>query len=159
MLEPYHLAWFEEPVVGNDPELLAELARQTSIPIAAGQELGNLWAHRELVVRHAVDIVQPNPCHGGGYSEAAKIAVLAEAFNLPIAAGGGQPFHNLHLHAGVQNGGLVEYHWLSWKVGEQIFDHPPLPEGGSVSVPAGAGLGFEPRLDVLAEHRLMTGQL
>ncbi|MEA2657803.1 MAG: L-rhamnonate dehydratase [Candidatus Binatota bacterium] len=91
LVEPYHITWFEEPVYQNDAHLLADLRRHTSIPIAAGQNEGHRFRHRELIVNHAVDIVQPNVCSVGGYTEAVKVAAMAQAFNLPIANGGGWP--------------------------------------------------------------------
>ncbi len=139
------LTWFEEPVLGNDFRSLAHVRQSTNIPIAAGQNLGHIWAHRELIVNGAVDVAQPNVVHGGGYTECTKVAALARAYNLPIANGGAWPLHNLHLHAGVPNGGHVEFHWLAWQAGEAIFIDPPQSSGGWVSVPEKAGLGFDPR--------------
>ena len=37
----------------------------------------------------AVDFLQPNCCYNGGYTESLKVAHMAQAFNLPIANGGG----------------------------------------------------------------------
>lgn len=151
------LTWFEEPVLGNDFRSLAHVRQGTKIPIAAGQNLGHVWAHRELIVNGAVDIPQPNVVHGGGYTECIKVAALARAFNLPIANGGAWPLHNLHLHAGVPNGGHVEFHWLAWQAGEAIFIDPPSSSGGWISVPDKPGLGFEARpADELEEFRLAS---
>ena len=71
------MTWFEEPVYQNDARLLADLRRQTTIPIAAGQNEGHRWRHRELIVNHAVDIIQPNVVSVGGYTEAVKVAAMA----------------------------------------------------------------------------------
>jgi L-rhamnonate dehydratase len=103
-IEPYGITWFEEPVYGNDARLLANLRRQTRIPIAAGQNEGHKWRHRELLVHEAVDIIQPNVVWVGGYTEAVKVAAMAQAYNIPVANGGGWPHHNMHLIAGVANG-------------------------------------------------------
>lgn len=145
MIEDYELSWFEEPVLNNDFRSLLQVKNQTRIPISAGQNLGHSWAHRELIVNAAVDISQPNVCHGGGYSECAKVAALARSFNLPIANGGAWPHHNLHLHAGVPNGGYVEYHWLAWGAGDAVFVDPPSTEKGWAVAPDAPGLGFDPR--------------
>lgn len=153
-LEEFNLMWFEEPISGNDPRLLADLRQQTSVPISAGQHLGNLAAHRTMMEAGAYDICQLNVVHCGGYSEAVKIAHLAEANNLPIATGAAQPYHNMHLHAGLPNGGLVEFHWLSWKVGETIFVDPPAPKDGWAAVPDAPGLGLEVNEKAVAEHRV-----
>ncbi|WP_011578892.1 MULTISPECIES: mandelate racemase/muconate lactonizing enzyme family protein [Chelativorans] len=153
-LEPFNLIWFEEPVLGNDPDLLQRLRDQTTVPIAAGQNIGSLAAHRTLIESKSYDICQLNVTHCGGYSEALKIAHLAEAHNMPIATGGAQPHHNMHFHAGVQNGGLVEFHWLSWKVGEALFVDPPAPRNGFVSLTDEPGLGLEVRPDAIEKFRV-----
>lgn len=152
-IEPYRITWFEEPVYGNDARLLAALRRQTSIPISAGQNEGHKWRHRELLVHGAVDILQPNVVYVGGYTEAVKVAAMAQAFNLPIANGGGWPHHNAHLIAGVANGWRVEFHVPMWVTGETIFRDPPKPVRGTVTLPDRPGLGLEPNEDVLRETR------
>ena len=152
LVEPYQITWFEEPVYQNDAHLLADLRRHTSIPIAAGQNEGHRFRHRELIVNHAVDIVQPNVCSVGGYTEAVKVAAMAQAFNLPIANGGGWPHHNMHLHAAMSNGWRVEFHLDMWKVGEVIYKNPPAPERGWVTIPEKPGLGLDPRWEALKEY-------
>ena len=152
LVEPYCITWFEEPVYQNDAQLLADLRRHTSIPIAAGQNEGHRFRHRELIINRAVDIVQPNVCSVGGYTEAVKVAALAQAFNLPIANGGGWPHHNMHLHAGMANGWRVEFHVDMWKVGEAIYQNPPAPDRGWVTLTETPGLGLEPRLAALKEY-------
>lgn len=142
---------FEEPVYGNDARLLASLRRQTRIPIAAGQNEGHKWRHRELLVHEAVDILQPNVVWVGGYTEAVKVAAMAQSFNLPVANGGGWPHHNMHLIAGVANGWRVEFHLLMWLTGEMVFRNPPSPVQGMVTLPEQPGLGLEPNDEVLRD--------
>ena len=121
-VEECNVEWFEEPVWGNDAPLLHELRMRTSIPISAGQNEGHRFRARELLVHQAVDILQPNVVYCGGYTEGMKFAALAQAFNLPIANGGGWPHHNMHLQAAVPNGWRIEYHYVMWKCGEMVFD-------------------------------------
>src|ERR671919_649146 len=152
LVEPYRITWFEEPVYQNDAALLADLRRHTCIPIAAGQNEGHRFRHRELITNHAVDIAQPNVCSVGGYTEAVKVAALAQAYNLPIANGGGWPHHNMHLQAAVANGWRVEFHYVMWKIGEAIYKDPPGPDHGWVTLLETPGLGLEPRWDALKEY-------
>jgi L-rhamnonate dehydratase len=150
-VEPYHLYYFEEPVYGNDALLLADLRRRTSIPIAAGQNEGSKWRHREFMINQSVDIVQPNVCYVGGFTEALKVAAMAQAFNLPLSNGGGWPHLNAHLMAGVDNGTRVEFHLLMWRASDQIFKNPFPPVNGEVTLPDRPGLGLEPNEDTLRE--------
>ena len=141
LVEPLGITWFEEPVYQNDALLLADLRRHTSIPIAAGQNEGHRFRHRELIANHAVDIAQPNVCSVGGYTEAVKVAALAQAFNLPIANGGGWPHHNMHLQAAMANGWRVEFHFEMWGIGDKIYKEPPAPVNGWVTLAGDAGPG------------------
>jgi len=150
-IEPHRITWFEEPVSGNDARLLAQLRRHTTIPISAGQNEGHKWRHVELLLHQAVDILQPNVCWGGGYTEAVKVAHMAQAFNIPIANGGGWPHHNAHLIAAVANGWRVEFHYLMWMTGNMIYQDPPQPETGWVTLPERPGLGLEPKEEVLRD--------
>jgi len=151
MVEPFGITWFEEPVYQNDALLLADLRRHTNIPIAAGQNEGHRFRHRELIVNRAVDVAQPNVCSVGGYTEALKVAALAQAFNIPIANGGGWPHHNMHLQAAMANGWRVEFHFEMWGVGDKIYKEPAAPDKGWVTLPETPGLGLEPRFDVLKQ--------
>lgn len=153
-IEQYDITWFEEPVYGNDADLLADLRRRTRIPIAAGQNEGHRLRHRELIANEAVDISQPNVCHVGGYTEAQKVAATAQSFNRRIANGGSWPHHNMHLQAGMSNGWLVEFHHVPWRIGELIYQNPPQPVDGEASLKDDPGLGLEPDWDALNRYKV-----
>jgi L-alanine-DL-glutamate epimerase-like enolase superfamily enzyme len=143
-LEELEPSFFEEPVRENDIPSLLQLRKQTRIPLAAGQNEGLAWRFRDLIASRAVDIIQPNVVIGGGFTQCQRIAGMASAFNLPMANGGAWAHHNMHLHAGLANGGLVEYHFAAVKVCEAIYGPLPEPEAGWLALPDKPGLGFEP---------------
>lgn len=150
LCEPYDLTWFEDPVLQGDPRLMARLRAQTTIPIAAGSTAtSDLMYLREYVVREAVDYLQPNVRDIGGYTQGLKAAGIAQAFNVPLAMGGNYPHMNMHLHAGVPNGGRVEFHWQGWKCVEALFDGAPPPVKGRLTLPTAPGLGFTPKAGIL----------
>lgn len=151
-VEPYHITWFEEPVYGNDARLLAQLRERCSVPISAGQNEGSRFRHLHLLQHGAIDILQPNVCYVGGYTEALKVAGMAQAFNILVANGGGWPHHNMHFQAAVSNGWRVEFHYLMWKVGEIIYKNTPEPEKGFVTLTEEPGLGLEPKREALEEY-------
>ena len=150
-LEEFGLSFFEEPVKENDIGSLRSLKAQTRIPLAAGQNEGLAWRFRDLISSGAVDIIQPNVVIGGGYTQCVRIAGMASAYNLPMANGGAWAHHNMHLHAGLANGGLVEYHYAAVKVCEAIFGPLPAPADGWLALPEAPGLGFEPGKERVAE--------
>ena len=152
-VEDARLTWFEEPLHQNDARALADLRRHTGVPISAGQMEGHRWRLRELVEHQAVDILQPNCCYNGGYTETRKVAHLAQTYNLPIANGGGWPRFNMHTMAGLMNGWLVEFHLGMKYVEDHIFKNPPEPDpkDNVVRIPKAPGLGLEPNKDVLKD--------
>ncbi|HUG77357.1 MAG TPA: mandelate racemase/muconate lactonizing enzyme family protein [Burkholderiales bacterium] len=160
-LEEFDLSFFEEPVKENDVSSLLELKKQTTIPLAAGQNEGLAWRFRDLMVSRAIDIVQPNVVIGGGFTQCLRIAGMASAFNLPMANGGAWAHHNMHLHAGLANGGLVEYHYPAVTVCEAIYGPLAAPVDGWLELPEAPGLGFEPdreRVKDLAKRPTSRGR-
>jgi len=153
-IEDCNLTWFEEPLYANDTRAMADLRRSTRIPLAAGQNEGHRWRLRELIEHQAVDIIQPNCCYNGGYTETQKVAHMAQMYNLPIANGGGWPLFNMHSMAGLMNGWRVEFHLDMQSIGEQVFVDPPRPQNNIVKIPSAPGLGLEPNFDVLKGTRV-----
>jgi galactonate dehydratase len=84
-LEPLKPMFIEEPVVSEQIPAMAELARQTSIPIATGERLYGRWGFRPLLESGCVDIIQPDLSHAGGVSEVRRIAAMAEAYDVAVA--------------------------------------------------------------------------
>ncbi|MCV0348620.1 MAG: mandelate racemase/muconate lactonizing enzyme family protein [Nitratireductor sp.] len=146
---PYRVDFFEEPLLKNDIGWLADLRRRCPVPLAGGQNEGLSYRFRDLLVEKCVDVLQPNVVIGGGFTQAQKIAAMADAFATPIANGGGWPFHNAHLHAGVSNGGLVEYHVPAVNVCEKIFTGLQKPERGRMSLSERPGLGFDLNMEAV----------
>lgn len=155
-VEDCNLTWFEEPLYHNDIRALADLRSHTNIPIACGQMEGHRWRLREMVEQKAVDILQPNCVYNGGYTETRKVAHLAQAYNMPIANGGGWPIFNMHTMAGLMNGWRVEYHWGMHQVGQHFFNGAPGPENDMVKIPDAPGLGFTPNYDAFKDGLAKT---
>jgi L-alanine-DL-glutamate epimerase-like enolase superfamily enzyme len=149
---PYDISWYEEPVLQNDIELMAELRRMTDIPLSVGQNEGQLYRFRDMLVNKAVDMIQPNVAIIGGITQGVKAAALASAFNIPIASGGGScPFHNAHLQAGIANGGKLEYQTSATGAYDPLFDNLPTIEDGWLALPQTPGFGFTPNKDAMKE--------
>jgi galactonate dehydratase len=84
-IEPYDPLWFEEPVPPDMPEVMAQVARGTSIPIATGERLTTKWEFARVIEHHAASILQPDLGRSGGILETKKIAAMAEASHVQIA--------------------------------------------------------------------------
>ena len=84
-IEPYDPLWFEEPVPPDMPEVMAQVARGTSIPIATGERLTTKFEFARVIENRAAGILQPDLGRCGGILEAKKIAAMAEAYHIQVA--------------------------------------------------------------------------
>src|SRR6195256_1202947 len=144
LVTPYGISFFEEPITQNDALQMAQLRRATGMPLACGQNEGLIFRFRDLLRHEAVDYLQPNVVSGAGFTQCVKIAGLAAAFNVPLANGGAWQYHNMHLQAGLANGGLVEMHYLADELYKQIYRGLPQPKDGWLTLPDTPGLRLEP---------------
>lgn len=153
LVEPYGITWFEDPVRQSDPRLLAQLRKKIAIPVAAGSTgTCDLVYFREYLLHEAVDFAQPNVRDIGGFTGALRAAALAQSFNIQIQMGGNWPHINMHLHAGVPNGGMVECHYQGTIIGLSYFDDTPAPVKGWITLPEKPGLGFTPKEGIVKEY-------
>jgi L-alanine-DL-glutamate epimerase-like enolase superfamily enzyme len=151
------IQFFEEPITQNDALLMAELRRRTGVRLAAGQNEALAFRFRDLLLHEAIDYAQPNVMVGGGYTQGVKIAGMAEAFNIGIESGGAGPLQNLHLHAGVANGGHCEWHLPWMALNRKIYRNMPEPKAGMLAVPAAPGLGFDADPAAIREYSRGAG--
>jgi galactonate dehydratase len=84
-LKPYDVLFIEEPAVPGNIEVFKRLKEQISIPLATGERDRTIWGMLPYLQEGCIDILQPDCCHTGGISQMRKIAVLAEAYHVPIA--------------------------------------------------------------------------
>lgn len=84
-LEPYHLYFFEEPCWPESIEGLAMINRSLTTPVATGERMTHLAQFRDLFAARGCEICQLDLTHCGGFTEARRIAALAEAHRIALA--------------------------------------------------------------------------
>jgi galactonate dehydratase len=152
-LEPLGLLFIEEPLLSENPEGLADIARLVSTPIALGERLYSRWDFKPFFESGFVDIIQPDLSHAGGLSECRRIAAMAECYDVAVAPH--CPLGPLALGACLQLAGCtpnvaiqeislgihynVGYDLLSFCLNKEVLS----PTGGYLSIPEGPGLGVE----------------
>ncbi len=148
------IAWFEEPVAGNDPAALVRFREDTGMPVGAGQMEADPRIFDALLRQGAVDPLQPNVLYCGGFTGAAAVAAEAQRHGIRIANGAGWPLVNMHLMAGVSNGWLLEHHVAQSGIEAALFVDPPYPVDGRLTIPEKPGLGLSINRDGLNATRL-----
>lgn len=162
-IEPYDPLWFEEPVPPDNVPEMAKVARQTSIPIAAGERLTTKAEFTRLLEAKAVSIVQLNLARAGGLLEGKKIASIAEAFGAQIAP---------HLYNGPIGGAanvqlatcspnfLILESIQDWSgIHSDLLVKPMQWDNGYVMPPTEPGLGVDLNEDVARAHPYSGNEL
>jgi L-alanine-DL-glutamate epimerase-like enolase superfamily enzyme len=135
---------------------MAEVARATSIPIAAGERLATKYEFARLLATGAASILQLNLGRVGGLLEAKKIAGMAEAHYAQIAphlyCGPIVGAANIHLSAASPNFLILESieRWDGFHA--RLLKTPIRWEDGYVIPPDSPGLGVELDEDVARAH-------
>jgi L-talarate/galactarate dehydratase len=136
-LEPYHLHWLEDVTTCDDYQGLARVASKLKTPIAGGEYLYGIAPFRQMLEARSVDVVMIDLVRVGGITQWMKVAGMAEAFNLPVVSHLIPEVH-VHLIAAIPNGHIVEY--MPWT--RALFEDPPMPQRGSMTVSTKPGLGL-----------------
>lgn len=84
-LEPYGLYFFEEPCWPESVDGLAAIQAAVSTPIATGERVTHLAGFRDLFAARALSVCQLDITHCGGFTEARRVAALAEAYRISLA--------------------------------------------------------------------------
>jgi L-alanine-DL-glutamate epimerase-like enolase superfamily enzyme len=164
-LEPFGLAWMEDPAPWWDVEAHKRVTDAVGVPTAAGEEL-YLWeGFREMIERRAVDIIHPDLLTSGGMAETKRIADYAERHGLPTAlhfAGSPIAFMaNLHTAAALSSFVALEHHGVDLPFWRGLVTG--LPDtylvDGYAAVPTGPGLGVDLNLEAIRENLRPPGGL
>ena len=156
-MQPYDIAWLEEPVSPlDDYDGLARVRREGGVPIANGENIGNPYDVRWMAARDAVDIVQPSVVKHGGISDIMRMVEIAEGAGMravphcPFVGPG--LLATIHIIAAMKTETPCEHRYCDLKaspLGDAVA-----AVNGRLSVPQGPGLGVDPNLAILERYRV-----
>jgi D-galactarolactone cycloisomerase len=159
-----NLLWFEEPIAADDVEGHIEIRRAINVRIAGAEQLRGRWAFRRMIQERALDIIQPDVCVCGGFTEFRKIAAMASANHvrvIPHMFGTAiRLAATLHLLAALPDApraiepfpALLEYDMSENALRTELACEPIGHSDGIVAVPQGPGLGIEIDREVLRRY-------
>jgi D-galactarolactone cycloisomerase len=165
LIEPYDIAWFEEPVPPEDLAGYREVKSTLKIPIAGGEAEFTRWGFRPLITERLVDILQPDIAAAGGISETKKIADMANAFGVrvnPHVWGTAVALAaSLQLIAALPHNPpglhpiepLLEFDQSEHPVRMAVVTEPIVQRDGWVEIPDRPGLGIDIDRAALAKYR------
>jgi len=156
-LEQYHPFFIEDPILPDNLDAMALLARKVKIPIATGERFCTMHQFATLLERGAVQYVRPDVCLAGGLTHCKKIAALAEAHYAQVVP------HNplspvstaacIQLAACIPNFALLEYAGDEHEPPKsEIVKGALKVENGYLIIPDTPGIGVELAEDAQKRH-------
>jgi L-alanine-DL-glutamate epimerase-like enolase superfamily enzyme len=143
-LEEYELYWME--IDNQDPDALLQLKMQQRTPITTGEQLLGLRQYQPYFRKHAMDTVKVD-VQWQGFSQAKKVAELAEVYEMNIAPHNYNShlssFQSLNLTAAVSNVRIMESDVDSAPWRDEITTNSPEIKDGYMTIPTAPGWGTE----------------
>lgn len=157
-LAAFDLTFIEEPLPINDLDAMAALVSAVKVPIAAGENYYTRFEFRDVIVKRAVNIIQPDIIHAGGITETKKIVSMASAWNMPVAP----HIHatvgvaaSIHLLTSTPNTLAAEYITSggSYKLRQALYGQAFMAKDGWVKATQEPGLGININEKILEKYR------
>lgn len=149
--------FLEEPVwPPEDFATLAEVRTKGGLDVAAGENACTVYQFRQMMTAGAVSHAQPSVTKVGGVTEFLNIAALADELGIQIIPH--SPYFGpgflatLHLLS-LRSDGFIEVFYMKraaclWR------GHVDVDANGTIEVPQGPGLGYEPNREVVERYRV-----
>jgi galactonate dehydratase len=153
-LEPLRPYFVEDPLRSEHLDGYRMLRQRTTVPLAAGEQLGTKWEFRPLIEGELIDHARVDVANTG-LTEARKIAAMAETHHINLAVhnplGAVTAAASAHLNLVLPNVSVQEQPWSEFPPSPVVTAGPELAPG-RVRPAERPGLGIE--LDLAAARRL-----
>ncbi len=138
MLDEHGLTWIEEPIVYDNLDGYAQLARELKTPIQLGE---NFYGPREMhraLQKEACDLVMPDFMRIGGITGWIRAAAIAGAAGIPMST-------HLYPEVAAHVMRVTETaHWLEWQNwADPILQNSYPMVDGMLQIPDVPGVGLE----------------
>lgn len=162
----YGIDWFEEPVVPEQLGAYRAVRSGQTIPVAGGETWHTRWGMQEPIESRAVDIIQPDLCGVGGFTEARRVADMAALHGIRVVphvwGTAVQIAAALQFMASMVPNPvrvnpiepILEFDRTDNPFRQAVVKTPIEHKAGIVTIPDGPGLGIEINRDALAEFRM-----
>jgi L-alanine-DL-glutamate epimerase-like enolase superfamily enzyme len=156
-VEPFDIFWLEEPLHWYlQPADFARLAAATPIPLAHGERELTRFTVRDFIVAGGIRYVQFDATRAAGFTEALRIAALAEQHGVIIAPHSAPEIHG-HLVLAMPRGAFgVESHGGndSDPLAHGLFQEHPELRDGHLHFGDRPGFGIEPDWQFVEHYRV-----
>ena len=147
MIEKYDPYWFEEPCPPDNIDAIKEVREATTIPVVTGEALYTRNDFREVLVKRAADIINPDICNTGGILELTQIAAMAQPFYVGVSPHGWNSTSigcaaAVHASAVMPNFLIYEYAISVEPMSRDVCDGYLEPDSSYIELPKGPALAW-----------------
>jgi L-alanine-DL-glutamate epimerase-like enolase superfamily enzyme len=164
-VEPLNVRWLEDLITGDyypyvNADVFREVTRATSTPIHTGEQIYLRQNFKDLIERHAVNVIGPDPVDVGGLAELKWVAEYADLHGILMAPHGVLD-GVLGLAALVQVSAVLPQNYIafeypvarpSWWYDIVTGLPDPIVKNGFIDVWDRPGLGVEFNVEKAKEH-------
>ena len=160
-LEPYGLAWVEEPTSPDDVLGHAAIARAIApVPVATGEHMANRVMFKQFLQAGALQVLQIDATRVAGVNENVAILLLAAKFGVPVCPHAGgvglcEAVQHLAMFDFVAVSGSMEGRLIEFV--DHLHEHfvtPVQVRGGRYLAPTAPGAGTEMLRSSVLEYSL-----
>ena len=158
-LAEYDVFFFETPFPVDAPEIYAQLAAISPVPLAMGEHGVTRWEFRDLMERGGVQVIQPYMTTCGGLTEAKRIVDMAQMRGAMVCPGNWSSqilgAASVHIAAYSPITPLIEF------APAEVFESPlrqalqdaGLPvQNGAIAFPTRPGIGYELPEEIIRDY-------
>ncbi len=156
-LEQFSPFFYEDPMLPDSPNLMADIQNNCNIPIATGERFTSIYEFQQLLESKATSYIRPDLCLASGISGCKKISAMAESYHIKVIP------HNplspvstaacVQLDASIPNFALQEFTGEDMPPKSDLILNPIKLDNGYLIVPEEPGLGI-----TLNEEALSLGE-
>jgi len=156
-IEEYNLFFLEDPIDPLNKEALENIRYHTTLPIAFGELLTNLYDYKIIIANRLVDYIRPDISHIGGITPLIKLSAFAELYGIQTAFHGPSDISPIahsamsHINFSIPNFGIQEYvenfDYLS-----DVFKTPLKVKDGYLEILPKPGIGVEVNEEIMKEY-------
>ena len=156
--EKLNIYFYEEPMSCDHIEDSIRLADALDIPIAGYESEVSRFGQRELISRHAVDILQLDTIWTGGISECKRLSGIASTWNKQVIPHFSSSMvalaANLQIALSNTNTPIFEYTLDENPLRDELCVNPIVMKDGLLHAPETPGIGVELNPDVVEKYKI-----